>query len=60
MPADTNLDRAIYDLLSKQCPAMWLGIPIGPGNVYWVDSVNGVVGNTGIRPDLAVHPLSKP
>jgi len=54
MPTDTNLDRAIYDLLSHQCPAMWLGFPIGTGNVYWVDSTNGVVGNSGIRPDLAV------
>ena len=59
MPPDTNLDRAIYDLLFHQCPAMWLGFPIGTGNVYWVDSVNGVVGNSGIRPDLAVPSITE-
>ena len=59
MPTDTNLDRAIYDLLSHQCPAMWLGFPIGTGNVYWVDSIRGVVGNSGIRPDLAVPSITE-
>ena len=53
MPADTNLDRAIYDLLAKQCPAMWLGIPIGIGDVYWVDSNNGNDANVGTQPNLA-------
>lgn len=53
MGSDTNLDRAIYDLLAKQCPAMWLGIPIGIGDVYWVDSVNGNDANPGTTPALA-------
>ena len=53
MPADTNVDRAIYDLLAAQCPAMWLGWPIGTGNVFWVDSVAGDDGNVGTRPDQA-------
>ena len=52
MPPDTNLDRAIYDLLSHQCPAMWLGFPIGAGNVFWVDGINGLDTNVGTRPDL--------
>lgn len=53
MPSDTNLDRAIYDLLSKQCPAMWLGIPIGAGNVFWVNTAakGGSDLNVGTRPD---------
>lgn len=51
MPTDTNLDRAIYDLLFHQCPAMWLGFPIGAGNVYWVDGINGLATNSGLRPD---------
>jgi len=53
MGAPTHVENAIYDLLSKQCPAMWLGFPIGAGNVFWVDSVNGNDGNSGIRPDQA-------
>ena len=52
MPADTNLDRAIYDLLSHQCPAMWLGFPIGTGNVFWVHGFTGSDLNVGTRPDL--------
>lgn len=51
MPSDTNVDRAIYALLSKQCPAMWLGIPIGAGDVYFVNGFNGDDGNVGTNPD---------
>lgn len=58
MPADTNLDRAIYDLLSKQCPAMWLGFPIGVGTVYWVDTVGGLDTNVGTRPDLPFQSIT--
>jgi len=32
---------------------MWLGWPIGTGNVFWVDSIRGDDGNVGTRPDLA-------
>ena len=59
MGSDTNVDRAIYDLLSKQCPAMWLGIPIGIGNVYWVDSVNGNDVNVGTQPNLALATITR-
>lgn len=53
MGAPTHVDNAIYDLLSHQCPAMWLGIPIGPGNVYWVNTAanGGSDLNVGTRPD---------
>jgi len=53
MASPNHVDNAIYDLLSKQCPAMWLGFPIGTGVVYWVDSTNGDDGNVGTRPDQA-------
>ncbi|MBU0599014.1 hypothetical protein KKF61_08590 [Patescibacteria group bacterium] len=53
MAAPSHVSNAIYDLLSKQCPAMWLGFPIGTGVVYWVDSANGNDGNNGKRPDEA-------
>jgi len=50
MPTDTNLDRAIYaKLMGIPFPA-W---PIGAGNVFWVDSVNGDDGNSGLTPALA-------
>jgi len=52
MGSDTNVDRAIYDLLLAQCPAMWLGFPIGNGRVYWVDGINGNNANVGTRPSL--------
>ena len=52
MPEDTNLDRAIYDLLAAQCPALWLGFPIGAGRVFFVDGIAGDDGNVGTRPDL--------
>lgn len=53
MPEDTNLDRAIYDALMNLFPGIQLGIPVGVGNVFWVDSVAGDNGNVGTRPDQA-------
>ena len=50
MPTDTNLDRAIYDLLSQLFGNV-LGIPTGAGNVFWVDGINGNNANSGTRPD---------
>lgn len=52
MGSDTNVDRAIYDLLLAQCPAMWLGFPIGNGRVYFVDGLTGNNANVGTRPSL--------
>lgn len=53
MGAPTHVDNAIYDLLSRQCPAMWLGMPIGAGKVFWVNTAanGGDDGNVGTRPD---------
>ena len=53
MPEDTNLDRAIYDVLMNLFPGLQLGVPIGAGNVFWVDATNGDDGNVGTRPDQA-------
>lgn len=57
MPTDTNLDRAIYSMLAIQCPAMWLGFPIGTGHVYWVDGINGLDTNVGTRPNEAFQTI---
>ncbi len=53
MPPDTNVDRAILDLLTNLFPGLQIGIPVGIGNVFWVDSVAGDNGNVGTRPDQA-------
>lgn len=51
--APNYVENAIWRLLSAQCPAMWLGVPIGPGNVFWVNlAANGGSNlNSGLRPD---------
>lgn len=49
--APNYVDWAIWVLLRSQCPAMWLGYPIGAGNVFWVDGINGLNTNVGTRPD---------
>jgi len=48
MPTDTNLDRAIYDLLSRS--AFW-GRPPILGNVFYVDQFAGDDLNDGRTPD---------
>lgn len=59
MPSDTNLDRAIYSMLALQCPAMWLGFPIGAGNVFWVDlPPNGSDLNVGTSPNLPFRTIT--
>jgi len=50
--APNYVENAIWRLLSLQCPAMWLGFPIGAGHVFWVDGINGLDTNIGTRPDL--------
>lgn len=60
MPTDTNLDRAIYSMLAKQCPAMWLGIPIGAGNVFFVAAAgNDADANPGTSPDQPLATITE-
>lgn len=52
MAIPNQTEAAIWMLLRDQCPAMWLGLPIGAGDVYFVDMPpNGDDGNIGTRPD---------
>lgn len=53
MSIPNQVEGAIWQLLRSQCPAMWLGLPIGAGNVFWVNTVanGGDNGNLGTRPD---------
>ena len=53
MGAPNYVDWAIWSLLRDQCPAMWLGMPIGAGHVYWVNTAanGGSNLNIGTRPD---------
>lgn len=51
MSTPTHVDNAIYDYITSLWPGMWLGIPIGAGNVFWVDGFNGNNANVGTRPD---------
>lgn len=66
--ASTNVDDAIYDLLVTQCPAMWLGWPIGAGQVFWVNLATSLIFpgsdlNSGLRPDqpfaTIIHALTQ-